>query len=76
MKSKNLNGLSWCQRQRLSEMSLCFATMNHDNLRLNSTHNPENSHIFLGENEQSEVRAQKNSAPRRAQRDDGVTYDM
>ena len=31
--------------------------MNHDNLRLNSTHNPENSHIFLGENEQSEVRA-------------------
>ena len=26
-------------------MSLCFATMNHDNLRLNSTHNPENSHI-------------------------------
>ena len=25
-------------------MSLCFATMNHDNLRLNSTHNPENSH--------------------------------
>ena len=28
---------------------------NHDNLRLNSTHNPENSHIFLGENEQSEV---------------------
>ena len=57
MKSKNLNGLSWCQRQRLSEMSLCFATMNHDNLRLNSTNNPENSHIFLGENEQSEVRA-------------------
>ena len=31
--------------------------MNHDNLRLNSTHNPENSHSFLGENEQSEVRA-------------------
>ena len=30
--------------------------MNHDNLRLNSTHNPENSRIFLGENEQSEVR--------------------
>ena len=28
--------------------------MNHDNLRLNSTHNPENlhiSHIFLGESE-------------------------
>ena len=43
--------------RRLSEMSLFFATMNHDNLRLNSTHNPENSHIFLGENEQSEVRA-------------------
>ena len=58
MKSKNLNGLSWCQRQRLSEMSLCFATMNHDNLRLNSTHNPENSHIshiFLNESERSET---------------------
>ena len=48
--------------------------MNHDNLRLNSTHNPENSHIFLDENKRSAVRIQKNSAPRRAQRDDGVTY--
>jgi len=57
IKSKNLSGLSRCQGQRLSEISLRFATMNHDNLRLNSTHNPENSHIFLGENEQSEVRA-------------------
>ena len=33
--------------------------MNHDNLRLNSTHNPENlhiSHIFLDENKRSAVR--------------------
>jgi len=37
-------------------MSLFFATMNHDNLRLNSTHNPENSHIFLDENKRSAVR--------------------
>jgi len=43
-KKQNLSGLSRCQGQRLSEVSLCFATMNHDNLRLNSTHNPENSH--------------------------------
>ena len=39
-----MSGLSRCQGQRLSEISLRFATMNHDNLRLNSTHNPENSH--------------------------------
>ena len=58
-KKQNLSGLSRCQGQRLSEVSLCFATMNHDNLRLNSTHNPENlhiSHIFLNESERSEVR--------------------
>ena len=30
-------------------------------------------HIFLNENEQSEVRIQKNSTPHRAKRDDGVT---
>ena len=57
-KKQNLSGLSRCQGQRLSEVSLCFATMNHDNLRLNSTHNPENSHIshiFLNESERSET---------------------
>ena len=30
-------------------------------------------HIFLNENEQSEVRIKKNSTPHRAKRDDGVT---
>jgi len=28
--------------------------MNLDNLRLNSTHNPENSHIFLSESERKQ----------------------
>ena len=35
-------------------MSLCFATMNHDNLRLNSTHNPEKFLIISIINEVSE----------------------
>ena len=30
-------------------------------------------HIFLNENEQSEVRIKKNSTPHRAKQDDGVT---
>ena len=48
--------------------------MNHDNLRLNSTHNPENLHIFINESKRSEGRVQKNSTPRRAKRDDGATF--
>ena len=33
--------------------------MNHDNLRLNSTHNPENSHIFLARTSKAKFELRK-----------------
>ena len=35
----------------VSEQDKLIATKNLENLRLNSTHNPENSHVFLNESE-------------------------
>ena len=35
----------------VSEQDKLIAVKNLENLRLNSTHNPENSHVFLNESE-------------------------
>ena len=40
----------------VSEQDKLIAVKNLENLRLNSTHNPENLHIFINENKRSEVR--------------------
>lgn len=42
--------------------------MNHDNLRLNSTHNPENSHINMMKFQQTTFRFEQNLKPKQNSR--------